>query len=55
MNWKNSLILYYTGTSRDSAKIIDEQIKSTKEKNSNSLEGMHTLETRSICQRRSVF
>lgn len=47
-NWiknelENSLILYYTGTSRDSAKIIDEQIKNTKDKKESSLEGMHQL------------
>jgi len=40
---ENSLILYYTGTSRDSAKIIDEQIKSTKTKNKISIEAMHEL------------
>ena len=40
---ENSLILYYTGTSRDSAKIIDEQIKSTKTKNKTSIEAMHEL------------
>lgn len=47
-NWirnelENSLVLYYTGTSRDSAKIIDEQVKSTQKKDGNSLEGMHEL------------
>lgn len=45
-NWiknelENSLVLYYIGTSRDSAKIIDEQIRCQKEKSS--LEGMHEL------------
>ena len=40
---ENSLILYYTGTSRDSAKIIDEQIKSTKTKNKTSIEAMNEL------------
>ena len=47
-NWianeiESSLVLYYTGTSRDSAKIIDEQIKSTKDKNEKSIESMHEL------------
>lgn len=47
-NWiknelENSLILYYTGTSRESAKIIDEQIKNTCEKNITSVEAMHEL------------
>lgn len=40
---ENSLLLYYTGTSRDSARIIDEQVKNTREKNRESLEGMHEL------------
>ncbi len=47
-NWianeiESSLVLYYTGTSRDSAKIIDEQIRSTKDKNEKSIESMHEL------------
>lgn len=47
-NWiknevENSIILYYTGTSRDSATIIDDQIKSTSDKNKNNIEGMHEL------------
>lgn len=47
-NWiknelENSLVLYYTGTSRDSARIIDEQIKNTKGKDKKSIEGMHEL------------
>ena len=45
-NWirnelENSLVLYYTGTSRDSAKIIDEQVRCQKDQKS--LEGMHEL------------
>jgi len=47
-NWiknevENSLILYYTGTSRDSATIIDDQIKNTIAKLKKSMEGMHEL------------
>lgn len=47
-NWiknevENSLVLYYTGKSRESAAIIDDQIKNTKSKVSKSLEGMHEL------------
>ena len=47
-NWirneiENELILYYTGTSRESAKIIDEQIKNTKEKNKRSIDYMLKL------------
>lgn len=45
-NWiknelENSLVLYYTGTSRDSAKIIDEQVRC--QSNERSLQGMHEL------------
>lgn len=47
-NWikneiENSLILYFTGTSRDSAQIIDEQIKNTSAHDKKSIEGMHEL------------
>lgn len=47
-NWiknevENSLILYYTGTSRESATIIDDQIKCTTSKHKNSIEGMHEI------------
>lgn len=47
-NWikneiENSLILYYTGTSRESSIIINEQIKNTRDKVISSLEGMHEL------------
>lgn len=47
-NWikneiENSLLLYYTGTSRQSASIIDDQIRNTKFKAEKSLEGMHEL------------
>lgn len=47
-NWiRNELefrmLLFYNGTSRDSAKIIDEQVKNTEKKDTKSLEGMHEL------------
>ncbi|MDU4961126.1 MAG: hypothetical protein E6X17_10770 [Sporomusaceae bacterium] len=47
-NWilnevENSMVLYYTSTSRDSAKIIDEQVKNAREKKSESLTAMHQL------------
>lgn len=38
-----SLLLYYNGRSRSSAKIIDEQIKNTKSKNEKTVEAMHIL------------
>jgi len=47
-NWiknevENSLILYYTGTSRDSAIIINDQIRCTSANVKSSIEGMHEL------------
>jgi D-glycero-alpha-D-manno-heptose-7-phosphate kinase len=40
---ESSLILYFTGTSRDSAKIIDDQIKSLEEDKNSKLEAMHSV------------
>lgn len=40
---ESSLILYYTGNSRDSAKIIDEQMKSTNREEKKSIEAMEEL------------
>jgi D-glycero-alpha-D-manno-heptose-7-phosphate kinase len=59
-NWiinelESSLILYYTGTSRSSAKIIDEQIKSTSTHNSRSLEGMHELKKSALIMKEALL
>ncbi|CCN47626.1 WblW protein [Vibrio nigripulchritudo MADA3029] len=40
---ESSLILYFTGASRDSAKIIDDQIKSINSDNKSKLEAMHNV------------
>ena len=40
---ENNLLLYYTDTSRESAKIIDEQTKNVQNKNEKSIEAMHKL------------
>jgi D-glycero-alpha-D-manno-heptose-7-phosphate kinase len=40
---EDSMVLFYTGTSRDSAKIINEQIKNTQTRNEKSLNAMHEL------------
>lgn len=40
---ENSLLIYYTGTSRESAKIIDEQIENASQKKEKSVEAMHEL------------
>ena len=47
-NWilnelEDSMVLFYTGTSRESAKIINEQIENTKNRNEKSLNAMHEL------------
>jgi len=40
---KNNLVLYFTDTSRESANIINEQVKNVKSKNEQSIEAMHQL------------
>jgi D-glycero-alpha-D-manno-heptose-7-phosphate kinase len=40
---EESLVLFFTGQSRESAKIIDEQIKSTQQDGNKNLEGLHEL------------
>jgi D-glycero-alpha-D-manno-heptose-7-phosphate kinase len=40
---ENNLILYFTSTSRESAAIIDEQVKNVNSKNEKSIEAMHQL------------
>ena len=40
---ENNLVLYFTATSRESASIIDEQVKNVNNKNEKSIEAMHLL------------
>ncbi len=40
---ENNLVLYFTATSRESAKIINEQVKNVNNKNEKSIEAMHQL------------
>ena len=40
---ENNLVLYFTSTSRESAAIIEEQVKNVQEKNEKSIEAMHHL------------
>lgn len=40
---ENNLVLYFTATSRESATIIDEQVKNVNTKNEKSIEAMHQL------------
>lgn len=58
-NWirnelENSLVLYYTGTSRDSARIIDEQKKSTAGTKVG-MEGMHELKREAVRMKECVL
>lgn len=52
---ESSLVLYFTGTSRDSAKIIDDQIKHTKQKNEKSIEAMHQLKASASVMKEAVL
>jgi D-glycero-alpha-D-manno-heptose-7-phosphate kinase len=40
---ENNLVLYFTATSRESASIIDEQVKNVNNRNEKSIEAMHQL------------
>ncbi|HEV8082309.1 MAG TPA: dehydrogenase [Chitinophagaceae bacterium] len=40
---ENNLVLYFTATSRESASIINEQVKNVNDKNQKSIEAMHQL------------
>ncbi len=44
---ENNLLLYYTSTSRESAKIIEEQQRNVSQKNEKSLDAMHQLKIQS--------
>ncbi|BAU26505.1 D-glycero-alpha-D-manno-heptose-7-phosphate kinase [Aneurinibacillus soli] len=52
---ENSMALYYTGVSRESAKIIEEQTKNTIEKNSKSLEAMHELKADALLMKEAIL
>ncbi|WXR63035.1 dehydrogenase [Peptostreptococcaceae bacterium AGR-M142] len=59
-NWikneiENSLVLYYTGTSRESAAIIEDQIKNTKDKKLSSLKAMHEIKASAIEMKNSIL
>jgi D-glycero-alpha-D-manno-heptose-7-phosphate kinase len=59
-NWikneiQNSLVLYYTGTSRDSARIIDQQVANTRSGDSESIEGMHELKRSAVRMKEAIL
>ena len=50
-----SLVLFYTGVSRESASIIDEQIKHTKSGNRKSIESMHELKNQAVLMKEALL
>lgn len=59
-NWiinelESSMILYFTGRSRESAMIIDEQVKNTQLKNERSLEAMHELKADALLMKECIL
>lgn len=59
-NWiinelESSMVLYYTGVSRESANIIDEQIRNIERENDKSLEAMHELKNNSVAMKEAIL
>jgi D-glycero-alpha-D-manno-heptose-7-phosphate kinase len=52
---ENSLVLYYTGISRESARIIEQQIESTKARNTKNIESMHELKRQAVRMKESLL
>ncbi|AHF15264.1 GHMP family kinase ATP-binding protein [Niabella soli] len=52
---ENDLLLYYTSTSRESAKIIVEQSKNVTEKKSQSIEAMHQLKQQALLMKEALL
>jgi len=52
---EDSLVLYYTGRSRDSSAIIEEQIRNTREKVKTPLEAMHEIKRIAIEMKETVL
>lgn len=50
-----NLLLYYTGTSRLSSKIIEAQVKNVKQKRTKSIEAMHKLKEQSILMKEAIL
>lgn len=52
---ENSTILYYTGASRESANIINEQVRNAEEKNKKSLDAMHELKADALIMKEAIL
>jgi D-glycero-alpha-D-manno-heptose-7-phosphate kinase len=59
-NWirnelQNSLVLYYTGKSRDSAGIIDQQVTNTKRGDQKSIKSMHNVKQNAVVMKEALL
>jgi D-glycero-alpha-D-manno-heptose-7-phosphate kinase len=52
---ENNLVLYFTSTSRESATIINEQVKNVNEKNEKSIEAMHQLREQARMMKEAIL
>jgi D-glycero-alpha-D-manno-heptose-7-phosphate kinase len=52
---ESSLVLYFTGVSRDSEKIIDEYLKNISEKNINQLKAMHFVKAEALVMKKALL
>lgn len=52
---ESSLVLYFTGVSRDSADIIDQQSRNVKQNSQDSVEAMHSLRQEAVQMKESVL
>jgi D-glycero-alpha-D-manno-heptose-7-phosphate kinase len=50
-----SLVLYYTGISRESGNIISQQIENTNKKDTSSIEGMHELKKQAVFMKEALL
>ncbi len=50
-----SLVLFYTGVSRESANIINEQVRNVKTRNENSLQAMHDLKAEALRMKEAIL
>jgi D-glycero-alpha-D-manno-heptose-7-phosphate kinase len=50
-----SLVLYYTGVSRESSNIINEQIELTKRGDNKNIEGMHEMKRQAVLMKESLL
>lgn len=52
---ETSMVLYFTGVSRESAKIIDEQARNVAEKNQKSIDAMHQLKADALVMKEALL